>query len=101
MNSRDGLPFANHITITDYDSHSTPSGARSIARTALTDTSLQSAIFNPVAAFVTDKIGSRDGVLQGAWLLLALIVFSLVIAIRIRLLGTPLDSAEGEYAYAG
>jgi hypothetical protein len=62
---------------------------------------LQSAILNPVAAFVTDKIGGRDRVLQGAWLLLALIVFGLVIAIRIRLLGIPLDSAEGEYAYAG
>jgi hypothetical protein len=61
---------------------------------------LQSAIFNPVAALATDKIGGRDRVLQGAWLVLALIVFGLVIAIRIRLLGTPLDSAEGEYAYA-
>ena len=31
----------------------------------------------------------------------AVIVFDLVIAIRIRLLGIPLERDEGEYAYAG
>jgi hypothetical protein len=91
----------NHITIADYDSHSTPTSGRSTAKAAITDTSLQSATFTQPRAFVTDKAGGRDGVLQGAWSLLALIVFGLVLAIRIRLLGIPLDSAEGEYAYAG
>ena len=32
---------------------------------------------------------------------LAIIVFTLVVAIRIRLLGIPLERDEGEYAYAG
>lgn len=36
-----------------------------------------------------------------AWWTLATIVFTLVIAIRIRLLGIPLERDEGEYAYAG
>lgn len=36
-----------------------------------------------------------------AWRALATIVFALVIAIRIRLLGIPLERDEGEYAYAG
>ena len=36
-----------------------------------------------------------------AWCTLATIVFALVIAIRIRLLGIPLERDEGEYAYAG
>lgn len=36
-----------------------------------------------------------------AWCALATIVFALVIAIRIRLLGIPLERDEGEYAYAG
>ncbi len=36
-----------------------------------------------------------------AWWALATIVFALVIAIRIRLLGIPLERDEGEYAYAG
>jgi Dolichyl-phosphate-mannose-protein mannosyltransferase len=36
-----------------------------------------------------------------AWWTLATIVFALVIAIRIRLLGIPLERDEGEYAYAG
>ncbi len=42
-----------------------------------------------------------DRVLHAAWLLLALIVLSLVIAIRTWLLGIPLERDEGEYAYAG
>ena len=36
-----------------------------------------------------------------AWWALATIVFTLVVAIRIRLLGIPLERDEGEYAYAG
>ena len=36
-----------------------------------------------------------------AWWLVAAGVFGLVIAIRIRLLGIPLERDEGEYAYAG
>jgi hypothetical protein len=39
--------------------------------------------------------------LRIGWFVLALIVFGLVIAIRIRLLGIPLERDEGEYAYAG
>jgi Dolichyl-phosphate-mannose-protein mannosyltransferase len=35
------------------------------------------------------------------WWALATMVFGLVIAIRIRLLGIPLERDEGEYAYAG
>ena len=38
---------------------------------------------------------------QFAWWALATIVFTLVVAIRIRLLGIPLERDEGEYAYAG
>ena len=36
-----------------------------------------------------------------AWWVLAVAVFSLVLVIRIRLLGIPLERDEGEYAYAG
>ncbi len=36
-----------------------------------------------------------------AWLLLAILVFGLTLAIRIRLLGIPLERDEGEYAYSG
>jgi 4-amino-4-deoxy-L-arabinose transferase-like glycosyltransferase len=36
-----------------------------------------------------------------AWWPLATIVFCVVIAIRIRLFGIPLERDEGEYAYAG
>jgi 4-amino-4-deoxy-L-arabinose transferase-like glycosyltransferase len=36
-----------------------------------------------------------------AWWILGLAVFSVVLAIRIRLLGVPLERDEGEYAYAG
>ena len=38
---------------------------------------------------------------QFAWWALATIVFILVVAIRIRLLGIPLERDEGEYGYAG
>ena len=48
-------------------------------------------------------IESRDQerVLPIAWWLVAAVVFGLVIAIRIRLLGVPFERDEGEYAYAG
>ena len=47
------------------------------------------------------KAAERDKVLETAWIFLAVIVFGLVIVIRIRLLGIPLERDEGEYAYAG
>jgi hypothetical protein len=47
------------------------------------------------------EIPKEDRVLQAAWLLLAGVVFVMVVAIRIRLLGIPLERDEGEYAYAG
>jgi Dolichyl-phosphate-mannose-protein mannosyltransferase len=43
----------------------------------------------------------QKGLLRIAWCVLATVVFALVIAIRIRLLGIPLERDEGEYAYAG
>ena len=39
--------------------------------------------------------------LPTAWWILAAVVFGLTVAIRIRLLGIPLERDEGEYAYAG
>ena len=42
-----------------------------------------------------------DKALRVAWWTLAVIVFGVVLAIRIRLLGIPLERDEGEYAYAG
>src|SRR4029077_11600192 len=39
--------------------------------------------------------------LRPGWCILAVIVFGFVLAIRIRLLGIPLERDEGEYAYAG
>ena len=47
------------------------------------------------------KAAERDKVLETAWIFLAVIVLGLVIAIRIRLVGIPLERDEGEYAYAG
>jgi hypothetical protein len=52
-------------------------------------------------AFVTHKIDISHKALRFGWCLLAVIVFGLVLAIRIRLLGIPLERDEGEYAYAG
>ena len=43
----------------------------------------------------------RDKVLEVAWISLAVITLGLVITIRLRLLGIPLERDEGEYAYAG
>jgi dolichyl-phosphate-mannose-protein mannosyltransferase len=50
---------------------------------------------------VTHKIDSSSKGWRAAWWTLAVIVFGVVIAIRIRLLGIPLERDEGEYAYAG
>ena len=50
---------------------------------------------------MTDKIETNGRALSFAWWILAVIVFGVVIAIRIRLLGIPLERDEGEYAYAG
>jgi hypothetical protein len=50
---------------------------------------------------VTHKIDDSDKALRVGWWILAAIVFGVVIAIRIRLLGIPLERDEGEYAYAG
>ena len=47
------------------------------------------------------KSRDQERVLPIAWWLVAAGVFGLVIAIRIRLLGVPLERDEGEYAYAG
>src|SRR5213594_2099461 len=47
------------------------------------------------------KAAEHDRVLEAAWIFLAVIVFTLVVAIRIRLFGIPLERDEGEYAYAG
>jgi hypothetical protein len=50
---------------------------------------------------VVRKTDSNAKLVQFAWWALATIVFTLVVAIRIRLLGIPLERDEGEYAYAG
>jgi 4-amino-4-deoxy-L-arabinose transferase-like glycosyltransferase len=50
---------------------------------------------------VADKTGILGKALRFSWFVLAVIVFGLVIAIRIRLLAIPLERDEGEYAYAG
>jgi len=51
--------------------------------------------------FVTHKININSKALRLRWWVLAVIVFGLVLTIRIRLLGIPLERDEGEYAYAG
>ena len=50
---------------------------------------------------MTDKTEIDGKTLRFGWWILAAIVFGVVIAIRIRLLGIPLERDEGEYAYAG
>jgi hypothetical protein len=50
---------------------------------------------------VLRKTDINEKLVQFAWWALATIVFTLVVAIRIRLLGIPLERDEGEYAYAG
>ena len=50
---------------------------------------------------MTHKVDNNGRLLRSGCWILAVIVFGLVIAIRIRLLGIPLERDEGEYAYAG
>jgi 4-amino-4-deoxy-L-arabinose transferase-like glycosyltransferase len=50
---------------------------------------------------MTNQSDIHDKTLRVAWWTLAVIVFGFVLAIRIRLLGIPLERDEGEYAYAG
>ncbi|MFZ0917174.1 MAG: glycosyltransferase family 39 protein [Candidatus Udaeobacter sp.] len=50
---------------------------------------------------MTNQSDIHDKTLKVAWWTLAVIVFGVVVAIRIRLLGIPLERDEGEYAYAG
>jgi len=50
---------------------------------------------------VAHKIDNNGKLLRFGWWALAAIIFALVILIRIRLLGIPLERDEGEYAYAG
>src|SRR5205085_12383640 len=50
---------------------------------------------------MTHQVNISNRVLRIGWGILAIIVFGLVITIRIRLLGIPLERDEGEYAYAG
>jgi hypothetical protein len=50
---------------------------------------------------VSRKININRKALYFGWCVLAVIIFGLVLAIRIRLLGIPLERDEGEYAYAG
>ena len=54
-----------------------------------------------IGTFVLRKTDINGKLVQFAWWALATIVFTLVVAIRIRLLGIPLERDEGEYAYAG
>jgi len=50
---------------------------------------------------VTHKIDDSCKALLAGWWILAVIAFGVVITIRTRLLGVPLERDEGEYAYAG
>src|SRR2546430_3668370 len=50
---------------------------------------------------MTHQVNISGRALRIGWGILAIIVFGLVITIRIRLLGIPLERDEGEYAYAG
>src|SRR5947209_16314448 len=50
---------------------------------------------------MANKIDIQDKVLRGTWWILAATVLGLTVAIRIRLLGIPLERDEGEYAYTG
>ena len=50
---------------------------------------------------MTQRNDIKSKALRFGWWVLAVIFFGLVITIRIRLLGIPLERDEGEYAYAG
>jgi len=62
---------------------------------------LQLATFHRNSPSVTNQSRIQDKILRVAWWTLAVIVFGVTVAIRIRLLGIPLERDEGEYAYAG
>jgi hypothetical protein len=62
---------------------------------------LWAVVFRLVEKAMKRKAAERNRVLEAAWIFLAVIVLGLVIAIRIRLVGIPLERDEGEYAYAG
>ena len=47
------------------------------------------------------KTDFNGKLVQFAWSAGAIIVFGLIIATRLRLLGIPLERDEGEYAYGG
>lgn len=50
---------------------------------------------------MTRKASANDALLRTAWVVLAVIALVAVLAVRVRLLGIPLERDEGEYAYAG
>jgi Dolichyl-phosphate-mannose-protein mannosyltransferase len=50
---------------------------------------------------VTNKTEKDHRLVRLAWWVVAAIVLGVTVAIRIRLLGIPLERDEGEYAYAG
>src|SRR5437867_8014071 len=67
-------------------------------KSLICDRSVRAPLIN---ALVTDKIESHNRLLRIAWWVLAATVLGLTVAIRIRLLGIPLERDEGEYAYTG
>src|SRR5437867_1673313 len=67
-------------------------------KSLICDRSVRAPLIN---ALVTDKIESHNRLLRIAWWVLAATFLGVTIAIRIRLLGIPLERDEGEYAYAG
>jgi hypothetical protein len=75
--------------------------AISKTRSAWKSLSCKPAVCIGKTSFVTHNIDINGKALRYGWCVLAVIVFGLVIAIRIRLLGIPLERDEGEYAYAG
>src|SRR6266436_5603282 len=75
--------------------------AISKTRSAMEIPELQAALFAGRPPFVTHKIDINRKALHFGWCVLAVIIFGLVLAIRIRLLGIPLERDEGEYAYSG
>src|SRR5437016_11576238 len=50
---------------------------------------------------MTARIRNFEQGIQLCWWILLAIVIAVVVFIRIRLLGIPLERDEGEYAYAG
>jgi hypothetical protein len=57
--------------------------------------------FIDLALHMATETGDQNKLLRITWWVLAALFLALVIAIRIRLLGIPLERDEGEYAYAG